>query len=148
VPDATAARYLAASVDDVIVTREVDGLPQRVVRNELVDRLESGGALGRFARALRSGLAFRRETGASFAELLRSALALRRHERLTRSQVLMAANAPMLAKRAMQDGDPVRGYLPGGTVAAVLDDRPSCAELVARIAGEAERTLQALARVA
>ena len=36
VPEATAKRYLAASVDDVIVTREIDGLPQRVVLNELV----------------------------------------------------------------------------------------------------------------
>ena len=44
----------------------------------------------------------------------------------------MAANAPMLAKRAMEDGDPVGGYLPSGTVAGVIDDRPSCEELVGR----------------
>jgi NAD(P)H-dependent flavin oxidoreductase YrpB (nitropropane dioxygenase family) len=70
---------------------------------------------------------------------------MRRHERLSRAQMLMAANAPMLAKRAMQDGDPVHGYLPSGTVSGVIDDRPSCAELVRRIVGEAERTLKALA---
>jgi NAD(P)H-dependent flavin oxidoreductase YrpB (nitropropane dioxygenase family) len=51
----------------------------------------------------------------------------------------------MLAKRAMQDGDPVHGYLPSGSVAGVIDDRPSCAELVRRIVDEAERTLEALA---
>ena len=56
----------------------------------------------------------------------------------------MAANAPILAKRAMQDGDPVGGYLPSGTVTSAIDDRPSCAELVARIVEEAERTLKAL----
>jgi hypothetical protein len=96
-------------------------------------------------QALRNGLAYRRLSGASVRQLVASALALRSHERLTRAQVLMAANAPILARKAMLEGDPVRGYLPGGTVAGVLDDRPSCAELVARIMDEAERTLKRLA---
>ena len=60
--------------------------------------------------------------------------------------MLMAANAPMLAKMAMQDGDPVRGYLPSGTVAGLIDDRPSCAELIQRIVTEAEQTLGRLSR--
>jgi NAD(P)H-dependent flavin oxidoreductase YrpB (nitropropane dioxygenase family) len=144
VPEATARRYLEAGVDDVIVTREIDGLPQRVVMNELVARLTRLGPLRRTAFALRNALDFRRTTGASLGELLRSALALRRHERLSRSQLLMAANAPMLARRAMQEGDPVGGYLPSGSVAGVIDDRPSCAELVSSIVDEAERTLKAL----
>ncbi|MFQ5513920.1 MAG: NAD(P)H-dependent flavin oxidoreductase [Myxococcota bacterium] len=145
VPEPTRARYLRAAVDDVFVTRAVDGLPQRVVRNELVSRLESSTAVVRLLRALRSALAFRRESGASVGELLRAALRLRQHERLTRSQILMAANAPILARRAMREGDPVRGYLPGGSVAGVIEDLPSCRELVERIVGEAERTLAALA---
>ena len=144
VPEATARRYLDAGVDDVIVTREIDGLPQRVVTNELVDRLAKLGPLRRILFALRNALAFRAATGATLPELLRSALSLQRNERLTRSQLLMAANAPMLARRAMQEGDPASGYLPSGTVAGVIDDRPSCAELVERIAQEAERTLKAL----
>jgi NAD(P)H-dependent flavin oxidoreductase YrpB (nitropropane dioxygenase family) len=144
VPEATARRYLEAGIDDVIVTREIDGLPQRVVLNELVRRLVGFGPLRRTAFALRNALAFRAATGAPLSELLRSALALRRHERLTRSQLLMAANAPMLARRAMQEGDPVGGYLPSGTVAGAIDDRPSCAELVARIVLEAEPVLKAL----
>ena len=69
---------------------------------------------------------------------------MRRNERLTRSQMLMAANAPILAKTAMQDGDPVRGYLPSGSVAGAIDDRPSCEELVNRIVAEARATLESL----
>jgi NAD(P)H-dependent flavin oxidoreductase YrpB (nitropropane dioxygenase family) len=57
----------------------------------------------------------------------------------------MAANAPMLARAAMNDGDPVGGYLPSGTVAGVITDRPSCAELIERIVREAEETLARLA---
>ena len=146
VPAATGERYLGASVDDVVVTKQVDGLPQRVVLNELVARLESSSRPGLLLRALRSGLAYRRLSGASLRELLRAALSLRRHEKLTRSQMLMAANAPILARTAMIEGDPVRGYLPSGSVAGVIDDIPSCAELVERIIDEAEHTLKALVR--
>jgi NAD(P)H-dependent flavin oxidoreductase YrpB (nitropropane dioxygenase family) len=70
---------------------------------------------------------------------------MRKSEKLTRSQMLMAANAPILAKAAMTDGDPVHGYLPSGTVAGVIDDRPTCAEVIERIVAEAEATLTRLA---
>jgi NAD(P)H-dependent flavin oxidoreductase YrpB (nitropropane dioxygenase family) len=56
----------------------------------------------------------------------------------------MAANAPILAKTAMADGDPVHGYLPSGTVAGVIADRPTCAELIERIVAEAQETLRRL----
>jgi NAD(P)H-dependent flavin oxidoreductase YrpB (nitropropane dioxygenase family) len=144
VPANTTDRYRAASVADVIVTSEIDGMPQRVVVNELVQRLESSGPLRRLAFALRNALAYRRLSGASIPQLLRSALAMQQHERLTRSQLLMSANAPMLAKKAMQDGDPVNGYLPSGSVAGLIDDRPGCGEIVARIVREAEQTLARL----
>jgi NAD(P)H-dependent flavin oxidoreductase YrpB (nitropropane dioxygenase family) len=145
VPKTTADRYLGARVEDVAVTTEIDGLPQRVIVNELVRALETKGPVGRLLFATRNAWAFRKATGASVAELLRAALAMRRHERLTRAQLLMAANAPVLARRAMTEGDPVHGYLPSGSVAGVIDDRPTCAELIARIEREAEATLAALA---
>jgi NAD(P)H-dependent flavin oxidoreductase YrpB (nitropropane dioxygenase family) len=112
--------------------------------NELVYQLESSNPVSLFLRALRSGLQYRKVTGASTRDLLRSAFSMRKHERLTRSQMLMAANAPMLAKKAMSEGDPIRGYLPSGTVAGVIGDVPTCAELIERIMDEAERTLAAL----
>lgn len=143
-PDVTAARYQRAKLQDVIVTREIDGLPQRVVMNELVRKLEGAGPVTRLLFALKNALAFRKLSGASVADLLRAALRMRTSEGLSRAQLLMAANAPMLAKRAMNDGDPVGGYLPGGSVAGVLQDRPTCAELITRIMAEAEQTLQRL----
>jgi nitronate monooxygenase len=145
VPPQTAQRYLAAGLGDVIVTEEIDGLPQRVVVNELVRALEARGGAGKLLFALRNALAFRRVSGATIPQLLRSALALRANEGLTRSQLLMAANAPMLARAAMNDGDPVGGYLPSGSVAGVIADRPTCAELIERMLREAEETLARLA---
>jgi len=146
VPDVTTDRYLAAGPGDVLVTTEIDGLPQRVVRNELINRLESATGVRKLLGALASGLAYRKISGASIPELLRSAFAMQKHEKLSRAQMLMAANAPMLARMAMTEGDPVKGYLPSGTVAGVITDRPTCAELIERIVDEAERTLELLAK--
>jgi NAD(P)H-dependent flavin oxidoreductase YrpB (nitropropane dioxygenase family) len=145
VPPQTAQRYFRAGLTDVVVTTEIDGLPQRVIMNELVRELEAKTGAAKLLFALRNALAFRRTSGATIPQLLRSALALQRNEKLTRSQLLMAANAPMLARAAMTEGDPVGGYLPSGTVAGVIDDRPSCAELIERIMREAEETLARLA---
>jgi NAD(P)H-dependent flavin oxidoreductase YrpB (nitropropane dioxygenase family) len=144
VPEVTTDRYVAARLTDVIVTSEIDGLPQRVIVNELVRDLEEKSGLGRLVFALRNALELRRISGASIGDLLRSGLAMRQNEKLTRSQMLLAANAPMLAKLAMQDGDPIGGYLPSGTVAGVIDDRPTCAELISRIMSEAQETLARL----
>ncbi len=144
VPDVTTDRYLSAEVADVFVTSEVDGMPQRVVGNELVRKLETKGPLGRLIFALRNAMELRKTTGATIPELLRSGLAMRKHERLTRSQLLMSANAPMLAKKAMTDGDPVHGYLPSGSVAGVIGDRPPAGDVVERIIAEAEETLARL----
>jgi nitronate monooxygenase len=144
VPTVTTDRYLKASVNDVVVTSHVDGMSQRVVMNELVHQLEHSNPVSLLLRSLKSAIELRRVTGASLPELLKSGLAMRKHERLTRAQMVMAANAPILAKKAMQDGDPVQGYLPSGTVAGVIDDRPSCADLIQHIVSEAEQTLASL----
>jgi NAD(P)H-dependent flavin oxidoreductase YrpB (nitropropane dioxygenase family) len=144
VPSVTTDRYLEAGLGDVVVTTEIDGLPQRVIVNELLKRLEGAGPLAKLWLAFRNALELRASTGASPLALLRTALALRKNERLTRAQLVMAANAPILAKRAMQDGDPVHGYLPSGTVTGLIDDRPTCAALVERIMNEAEQTLKRL----
>ena len=71
VPDAVKELYLGTPVTGTVVTTKVDGAPQRVVRTDLVDHLESQSWLRTLPRAVRSAYQFRRETGASFASLLR-----------------------------------------------------------------------------
>ncbi len=144
VPEKTAERYFKASVMDVPVTTQVDGMPQRVVRNELVAELEASSSAALLLRALRSALEYRKLSGASISELVSAAFSMRKNEKLTRSQVIMAANAPILIKRAMVEGIPSEGVLPSGQVTGVIDDRPSCAELVTRMMKEAERSLARL----
>ena len=65
------------------------------------------------------------------------------HE-LTWSQVLMAANTPMLLRAAMVDGRADLGVMSSGQVVGVIDDLPTVAELIDRIVGEAEEVLARL----
>ena len=144
VPETTLQRYDDAHVTDVILSTALDGLPQRMIENELTRDLEHGGNIRRLVMAIRNAFALRRETGATISELMRSGLAMRKNQKLTNAQTILSANAPILARIAMNDGNPAQGYLPSGTVAGLLDDRPSCDELITRIATEAEQTLKRL----
>ena len=146
VPDAVKARYLAASVTDTVVTTALDGAPQRVIRTDVVDRIERSPALLRFPRAASAALRFRKETGTSVRDLVREGLAMRRNQDLTWSQVALAANAPMLIKATMVDGKPEVGVLPTGQVTGVVDELPTVADLLARIRDDALTTLKDLQR--
>ena len=123
----------------------LDGMPQRMVANELLANLEKAGPVRKLILALRSALALQAETAASIPDLLKSGFAMRRSQGLSISQTIMAANAPILARIGVADGDPVNGYLASGTVAGVINDRPTCDELVQSIVEEAEQTLKRLA---
>jgi NAD(P)H-dependent flavin oxidoreductase YrpB (nitropropane dioxygenase family) len=113
VPDAVKALYLAAGLDGTVVTTRVDGVPHRVLRTRVVDRLVSGGMASGLVRAVR----YRR----------------------------LAANTPVLLRAAMVDGRTDLGLMPAGQVAGLIEDRPSCAELIAAIVRDAEAGLDRMA---
>ncbi|MFI6337535.1 NAD(P)H-dependent flavin oxidoreductase [Streptomyces sp. NPDC050535] len=144
VPAAVKARYLAATVKDVTVTTAVDGLPHRMLRTDLVDSLERSGRTRVLAQAVRRAAGFRRMSGLSWPAMIRDGLAMKHGKNLSWSQVLLAANTPMLLRSAMVDGRTDLGVMASGQVAGVIDDLPSCEELVNRIMTEAEETLKCL----
>ncbi|MEU8684082.1 nitronate monooxygenase [Streptomyces sp. NPDC048611] len=144
VPPAVQARYLAAAVQDVTVTTKVDGLPHRMLRSELVEALERSGRGAALVRAVRHAASFRKLSGLSWGQMIRDGLAMRHGRDLSWSQVLLAANTPMLLKASMVEGRTDLGVMASGQVAGVIEDLPSCAELVGRIMAEAQETLAAL----
>ncbi|MET8398555.1 nitronate monooxygenase [Streptomyces sp900116325] len=145
VPDAVKARYLAAGVRDVTVTTAVDGLPHRMLRTEMVAALEHAGRTRALVQAVRRAAGFKRISGLSWSRMVRDGLAMRHGKDLSWSQVLLAANTPMLLKASMVDGRTDLGVMASGQVAGVIEDLPSCAELVGRLMKEAQRALEALA---
>ena len=66
---------------------------------------------------------------------------MKRAQELSWSQVLMAANTPMLLRAAMVDGRADLGVMASGQVVGVIDDLPTCAELITRIVTEAAEAL-------
>ncbi|MEU6861856.1 nitronate monooxygenase [Streptomyces sp. NPDC046876] len=144
VPDAVKARYLAAGVKDVTVTTAVDGLPHRMLRTELVASLERAGRARALLRAVRHAAAFRKVSGLSWPRMVRDGLAMKHGKDLSWSQVLLAANTPMLLKASMVEGRTDLGVMASGQVAGVIEDLPSCAELVGRVMAEAHAVLARL----
>ncbi len=121
VPDEVKARYLAAALTDTVVTRAIDGAPQRVIRTSLVDRLSSGPSALVMGRAVANALRLRRLTETSLGDLAREGLAMKRHGELSWAQVAMAANAPMLTRATMVEGRLEAGILPTGQVTGLID---------------------------
>ncbi|MGW7644589.1 NAD(P)H-dependent flavin oxidoreductase [Streptomyces bobili] len=144
VPDAVKARYLAATVRDVTVTRAVDGLPHRMLRTDLVDALEGADRTRSLARAVRRATGLRRLSGLTWPAMIREGLALKHGKELSWSQVLLAANTPMLLRASMVEGRTDLGVMASGQVAGVIEDLPSCAELVERVMREAGQVLRLL----
>ncbi len=144
VPRATLQKYLDAKDPSKIrASTAVDGMPQRMIDNPYLLRLESGGLLHRLFVALSSAWQWRAHTNMSIAHMLRTALkALGEGD--SAIQTMMAANAPVLIQRAMVEGRPDEGVLPSGQVASNIDALPTVAELIAGIVAEAEARLNAL----
>lgn len=145
VPEATKARYLAASTDDIEVTDKVDGLPQRMIVNAMLRRIEMSSGLSQWLRAGRAALAMKAQTGASIGDLLKMARGMTSHGGLSLAQAISAATVPALIQRAVVDGKPDEGLMATGQVAGRLADLPSSAELIQSIADEARARLAALA---
>jgi NAD(P)H-dependent flavin oxidoreductase YrpB (nitropropane dioxygenase family) len=144
VPDAVKQVYLKAGLADTVVTTQVDGVPHRVLRTRMVDHLEQGGRVSALVRAARNAAAFRGMSGVGWREMVRQGRAMRREGGLTWGQVLMAANTPVLLRAAMVDGRTDLGLMSSGQVAGLIDDLPSCAELIEAIMRDAEACLDTM----
>jgi NAD(P)H-dependent flavin oxidoreductase YrpB (nitropropane dioxygenase family) len=146
VPDQVKAAYLSAGVDGTVVTDLIDGVPQRVLRTPMVEQLTAGGGRGPKAlvRSLRSAVALKQEVGSSWPDIVRQGLAMRSQRGLTLRQLMMAANTPMMIRTGMVEGRVDVGSLASGQVAGLIDELPTCAELIDRIVAEAEKTLARL----
>ncbi|MBO2449413.1 nitronate monooxygenase [Actinomadura barringtoniae] len=141
VPEDVKKVYLGTK--ETVVTRQVDGMPHRVLRSELVDELERAGRLSGLVRALRNGARFKKISGMSWREMIADGKAMKHGKDLSWSQVLMAANTPMLLKAAMVDGRPDLGVMASGQVVALIDALPTCEDLIDGIVTTAAARIKA-----
>jgi len=137
--------YLKAGTDQILVTTRLDGIPQRMVRTPLLERIERSGPIGMWLRAFEAGRAMKRQTGASWADFIRTARGMTGHGAMPLRQAMMAATMPMLIQKAVVDGDVENGVMATGVVAGRIGELPGCQELVDAIMAQARERLAALA---
>jgi NAD(P)H-dependent flavin oxidoreductase YrpB (nitropropane dioxygenase family) len=144
VPDAVKQRYLAAGLDGTVVTSKVDGMPHRMLRTDLVDSVEESSPVRRLVPTARRTLAFKRMSGMSWRQLAADGRAMKHGQDRSWAQMVLAANTPMMLRAGLVEGDPDAGVLASGQVVGVIDDLPSCEELVDRVVTGAAEELRRL----
>jgi NAD(P)H-dependent flavin oxidoreductase YrpB (nitropropane dioxygenase family) len=144
VPDEVKQLYLQHDLNGTVVTTRVDGMPHRVLRTELVDHLEdSSRAVGLYHAARNAGR-FKRLTKLTWRDMIKEGLATKHGKEQTWSQLIMAANTPMLLRAGLVEGNTQAGVLASGQVVGMLADLPTCQELIAGIVADAEAIIAKL----
>ena len=145
VPDAVKQRYLDTDLTGTVVTTKVDGMPHRMLRTDLVDELEGSSAVRRIGPTLRRTLEFRSTSGMSWWQLAKDGRAMKKQQGRTLAQMTLAANTPMMLRAGLVEGDTGAGVLASGQVVGVIDDLPSCEELIDRVVTQAAAALRGAA---
>jgi NAD(P)H-dependent flavin oxidoreductase YrpB (nitropropane dioxygenase family) len=133
VPQEVKDLYLGHGLTGTVVTAKVDGMPHRMLRTELVEELEETGVVKRLGPTVRRTLELKRTSGMSWLDLAKDGRAMKRTQGRTLAQMTLAANTPVMLRAGLVDGDTSAGVLASGQVVGVIDDLPTCEELVDRI---------------
>jgi NAD(P)H-dependent flavin oxidoreductase YrpB (nitropropane dioxygenase family) len=133
VPDAVKRLYLDTDLTGTVVTTKVDGMPHRMLRTPFVDEVEETSAVRRLGPTIRRTRQFKQESGMGWLQLARDGRAMRKTQGRTLAQMTLAANTPTLLRAGLVEGDTGAGILASGQVVGVIDDLPTCEELIDRI---------------
>ena len=140
VPDTVKDVYFETPVTGTVRTKAIDGVPQRVIRTDMVEGLEKA-KVSAFPRAAANALRFRRLTGTSLKDLLTEGLAMKKNQDLTWAQVALAANSAMLTRATMVEGNLDVGIMPTGVGLGRIDDAPTVAEIIDAMVADATELL-------
>jgi len=142
VPDSVKQLYLDTDLTGTVVTAKVDGMPHRMLRTPFVEEVEETSAVRRLGPTLRRTRQFKRESGMGWWQLAREGRAMRKAQGRTLAQMTLAANTPTLLKAGLVEGDTAAGILASGQVVGVIDDLPTCEELIDRMVTSAVEELE------
>jgi NAD(P)H-dependent flavin oxidoreductase YrpB (nitropropane dioxygenase family) len=142
VPDAVKQLYLSHGLDGTVVTDKVDGMPHRMLRTDFVEEIEESSVVRRLGPTARRTLEFKQQSGMTWRRLVRDGREMKRSQGRSLAQTALAANTPMMLKAGLVEGDTSAGVLASGQVVGVIDDLPSCEELIDRIVTSAAEELR------
>ncbi|WP_145882076.1 nitronate monooxygenase family protein [Streptomyces sp. BK340] len=137
VPETVKEQYLSATLAEMTVTRAFDGFPHRALITGSRGTDERTAPRGQLLDTIRQIVVRSSDTGQGPMRVLRTAQRLRRRQGLEWQSALRAARTPALIKASLEDTGARHRALVCGQAAGVIEDLPSCSELVARITAEA-----------
>ncbi|WP_300677668.1 nitronate monooxygenase [Nocardioides sp.] len=141
VPQAVKELYLGYGLDGTVVTDKVDGMPHRMLRTSLVESLLDSSLAKRAVPTLKRTLEFKKTSGLTWRQLAADGKAMKHAQGRSLAQLALAANTPMMLKAGLVEGDTTAGVLASGQVVGLLEDLPSCEELIDRVVTEAAASL-------
>jgi NAD(P)H-dependent flavin oxidoreductase YrpB (nitropropane dioxygenase family) len=141
VPDAVKQLYLERGLTDTVVTAKVDGMPHRMLRTGLVEEVEETSRLRRLGPTAKRTLEFKKDSGMSWLGLAKDGRAMKKASGRTLGQMALAANTPTMLKAGLVEGDTSAGVLASGQVVGMIDDLPTCEELIDRVVTGAAQEL-------
>lgn len=141
VPHAVKELYLTYDLDGTVVTAKVDGMPHRMLRTPFVEQVEETSAVRRLGPTVRRTLEFKKMSGMSWRQLAKDGRAMKKNQGRSLAQMTLAANTPMMLKAGLVEGDTDAGVLASGQVVGILDDLPTCEQLIDRIVTQAATDL-------
>lgn len=144
VPDAIKERYLSFGLDGTVVTTKADGMPHRLLRTEYINDIEATSAGRRWKSTAARTLEFKKSSGMSWAALARDGVSMKRSSDKSWAQVMQAANTPTLLRAGLVEGDTTAGMLASGQVVGMIEDLPTCEQLIDRIVVDAAARLRDL----
>lgn len=144
VPDAIKERYLSFGLDGTVVTTKADGMPHRLLRTEYINDIVATSAGRRWKNTATRTLEFKKSSGMSWAALARDGVSMKRASDKSWAQVMQAANTPTLLRAGLVEGDTSAGMLASGQVVGMINDLPTCEQLIDRIVTDAAARLREL----
>ncbi len=117
-------------------------MPHRMLRTPLVESVEEASALRRLGPTMRRTMGFKKMSGMSWRQLVADGRAMKHGQDRSWAQMVLAANTPMMLRAGLVDGDPGAGVLAAGQVVGVIDDLPTCDQLIDRVVTEAAAELR------
>ncbi|WP_232678802.1 nitronate monooxygenase family protein [Nocardioides sp. R-C-SC26] len=142
VPQAVKELYLGTDLNGTVVTAKVDGMPHRMLRTDLVESVEGESTMKRLGPTMRRTVAFKKDSGMSWWQLAKDGRAMKKTQGRTLGQMALAANTPVMLKAGLVEGDTDAGVLASGQVVGVIDDLPTCEQLIDRIVTSAADELR------
>lgn len=141
VPQAVKELYLSYGLDGTVVTDKVDGMPHRMLRTSLVESLLDASLARRAVPTLRRTLEFKRTSGMTWRQLAADGRAMKHAQGRSIAQLALAANTPTMLRAGLVEGDTTAGVLAAGQVVGLLEDLPTCEQLIDRVVAEAVAAL-------